>query len=103
METCDVCDLTKDSVDFLWVFNILQYVFVVRAWRLRDLYRSSLVVKDSGKERTYDLLWVWFLVCFDLYLHIKAAVASIWMRRNIFTNRGVNESKVRATDIQRGS
>ena len=64
-----------------------------------------LVMGDSRKERTYEFLWVWFLARVDLHFHIKAAVASIWVRNNIFSNRGVNESKVRAAvvnDCQRG-
>ena len=57
------------------------------------------VMRDSKKERTYDFLWVRFLVCFDFHLHIKAAVTAIWVRKNTLTNRGVNESKVRATVV----
>ena len=56
-------------------------------------------MRDSKKERTYDFLWVWFLVFFDFHLNIKAAVTSIWVRQNTLINRDVNESKVRSTVV----
>jgi len=42
------------------------------------------------KVRTYDFLWVWFLVCFDLHLHIQAAVTPVWVRKNTLTNRCID-------------
>ena len=107
MEASDVCDLANDRLHFWQAFSILNYTFVALSWHLRNLSRGMLLVMgDSKKQRTYDLLWVRFLACVDLYLHIKAAVTSIWVKQEIFTNRGVNEGKVRTTvvnDSQCGS
>ena len=107
VEPGDVCDLTEDRFDFRRTFGTFECAFVVLARRLRDLSIGMIsVLRDSKKEKTYNFLRIWFHGCIDLHLHIKAAVASIWVGRNSFTNRGVNESKVRATvvnHIQRAS
>ena len=106
MEPGDICNLAEDRFDFRWSFSAFERAFVAYALRLCDLTRGiPLVMRDSKKERTYDFLRVWFLVRVDLHLYIKAAVTSIRVRQNTFTNRDVDEGEVRAAvvnHIQRG-
>jgi hypothetical protein len=88
----NVCDLSKDRFDFWRVFSTLRYAYVALAWPLRKLSIGMLLIlRVSKKEGTYDFQWVWLFACVDLHLHKKTTMASIWVRRNIFTNWSVNE------------